>query len=205
MSLAKSPPEIASNLHQDIFWFFLKGEEFVSKAINDSNIDLEKFPASKVRQLAKKMESSKSTARHIKQVASGPQVAQVNLMRHQRTDFPPNKSKWEQHSHKSRSKSHKRYLREHNHNIPPHKKRFDPNQANQRKDRCSKCSDSKHIEGFKCPIRKFQCKTCNKCGHFASLCYKKKVPFKSRTPRHIGCKWGWFTCRKIQYAASQVI
>ena len=44
-----------------------------------SNIDLEKFPASKVRQLAKKMESSKSTARHIKQVTSNPQAAQVNL------------------------------------------------------------------------------------------------------------------------------
>ena len=36
----------------------------------------------------------------------------------------------------------------------PIKKRFDPNQAHQRKDRCSKCGDSKHIEGFKCPARK---------------------------------------------------
>ena len=40
-----------------------------------------------------------------------------------------------------------------------------------------------HIEGFKCPARKFQCKTCNKYGHFTSLCYKKKVSFKSRTPK----------------------
>ena len=72
VSLAKYPQETASILHQDIFWFFLKDEEFVSKTINDSNMDLEKFPASKVRQLAKKMESSKSTARHIKQVASDP-------------------------------------------------------------------------------------------------------------------------------------
>ena len=52
--------------------FFLKDEEFVSKTINDSNMDLEKFPESKVRQLAKKMESSKSTTRHIKAVASDP-------------------------------------------------------------------------------------------------------------------------------------
>ena len=58
--------------------FFLKDEEFVSKTINDSNIDLDKFPASKVRQLSKKMKSSKSTARHLKSVASVPQVAQVN-------------------------------------------------------------------------------------------------------------------------------
>ena len=56
--------------------------------MKDSNIDLEKFPAIKVRQLAKKMESSKSTARHIKAVASDLQAAEFNLVRHQRTDLP---------------------------------------------------------------------------------------------------------------------
>ena len=56
---------------------------------------------------------------------------------------------------------------------------FGPNQAHQRRDRCSKCGDSKHIEGFKHPARKFQCKTCNNYGHCTSLCYKKKVSFKS--------------------------
>ena len=45
-ALAKYPPKTAKMLHRDIFWFFLK-DEFVSKAINDSNIDLDKFPASK--------------------------------------------------------------------------------------------------------------------------------------------------------------
>ena len=109
VSLVRYPPETASILHRDIFWFFLKDEEFVSRTINDSNIDLEMFPASKVRQLAKKMESLKSTTRYIKQVVSDPQVAQVNLMRHQRTDLPPGKSKWKQHPHKSRSKSQKRF------------------------------------------------------------------------------------------------
>ena len=104
-------------------------------------------------------------------------------MRHQRTDLPPSKSKWKQHSHKSRSKSHKKYSSEHNHNIPLHKKKFDPNQAHQRKDSCSKYGDSKHIEGFKYPARKFQCKTSNKFGYFTSLYYKKEVSFKSRTPK----------------------
>ena len=46
----------------------------------------DKFTISKQRQVAKKMESSKSTTRNIRQVASDSQVAQVNLMRHQRTD-----------------------------------------------------------------------------------------------------------------------
>ena len=78
------------------FGFFLRDEEFVSKTINDSNIDLEKFPASKVRQLAKKLESSKSTARHVKKVSSEPKVTLVNLLKHQRTEIPPNKSKQKQ-------------------------------------------------------------------------------------------------------------
>ena len=69
INLAKYLPETAMILHHDIFWFFLHDKEFVSKTINDSNMDLEKFPASKVRQLEKKMESSKATACHIKQVA----------------------------------------------------------------------------------------------------------------------------------------
>ena len=75
-----STPETAKILHRDIFQLFLKDEEFVSKTKNDCNIDLDKFPASKVRQLSKKIESSKVTTRHIKQVASDPQVAQINLM-----------------------------------------------------------------------------------------------------------------------------
>ena len=54
--LAKFPQDTANILHNDIFCFFLKHEEFVSKPINDSSVDLDKFPTSKIRQLAKKME-----------------------------------------------------------------------------------------------------------------------------------------------------
>ena len=50
-------------------------EEFVSKTINEENVDLDKFPASKVRHLAKRMESSKANACHIKQVAGDLQAA----------------------------------------------------------------------------------------------------------------------------------
>ena len=80
VALAKYPQETAKIHHRDIIWFFLKDEEFVPKTINDSNTDLDMFPTSKVRQLAKKMESSKVTVRHIKQVISDPQEAQINLL-----------------------------------------------------------------------------------------------------------------------------
>ena len=93
VALPKYPPETAKILHRDIFWFFLEDEEFVCKIINDSNIDLDKFPTSKVMQLAKKIESSKVTARHIKQVASDPQAAQINLMQYQCTNLPASKHK----------------------------------------------------------------------------------------------------------------
>ena len=93
VNLAKYPSETAKILQRDIFWFFLRDEEFVSKTISDGSVDLDKFPASKVRQLAKKLESSKATACHIKQVAGDPQAAQINLLRHQCTELPTGKYK----------------------------------------------------------------------------------------------------------------
>ena len=167
------------------------------------------FPASKVR-LAKKMKSSKLTAGHVKGVASDPQVAQVNLMRHHRTDLSPSKAKWKQHSHKFKSKSHKRYSCDDNQQQPPHKKRFDPNAAHSRKDRCHKCGDSKHLEVFKCTARKYQCRNCHKYGHFNSLCYKKRKPFdkrrplESRLPKAHQLQVSQSSHKTIPYAASQM-
>ena len=93
VNLAKYSPETAKILHHDIFWFFLHDVEFEFKTINDRNVDLEIFPASKVRQLEKKMESSKANACHIKQVAGDPQAVQINLMRHQHTEISSGKHK----------------------------------------------------------------------------------------------------------------
>ena len=93
INLAKYPLETAKILHRDILCFFLKDEEFVSKTINEGSVDLDKFPTSKVCQLAKKMENPKATARHIKQVTGDPQVAQINLMHHQCTELSNGKYK----------------------------------------------------------------------------------------------------------------
>ena len=80
VNLAKYPLEMAKILHCDIFWFFMRDEDFITKTINEGNVDRQKFPASKVCQLAKKMESSKATAKHIRQVAGDLLAAQVQLM-----------------------------------------------------------------------------------------------------------------------------
>ena len=93
INLAKYPPERAKILHKDIFCFILKDEDFVSKTINEGSVNLDKFPASRVCQLAKKMETSNDTARHIKQMAGHPQVAQINIMHHQSTELSNDKYK----------------------------------------------------------------------------------------------------------------
>ena len=103
----------------------MRDKEFVSKAFNDSNIELNKFTASKVRQLAKKMESSKVTTKDIKEVASDPQAAQTYLMHHQHIKLPPSKFQRNQKKHfKSRQDTSKQhYYNEEKQKGPPvHKK-----------------------------------------------------------------------------------
>ena len=59
VNLAKYPPETAKILHRDIFWFFMRDEDFIMKTINEGNVDIQKFPASKVCQLAKRWKAQK--------------------------------------------------------------------------------------------------------------------------------------------------
>ena len=184
VNLAKYPPETAKILQRDIFWFFLHDEEFVSKTISDGSVDLEKFPASKVRQLAKKLESSKAKACHIKQVAGDLQAAQINLLRHQRTELPAGKYKKKRSHMKPRQSNNKNQGHEGYHSQAQPKKKFDTRGVHNDKTRCSKCGDSVHIEGFQCPAKKYQCKACHKFGHFTSMCYQKKqAPSKHRKPK----------------------
>ena len=194
--------ETAKILHRDI-----------SKTINDSNIDLNKFPANKVRQLAKKIESSKPTAKHIKQVASDLQAVQINLMCHQCTELQPSKFKRKQKKpFKSRQDNNKQYYNEEKQRkrVPHMHETYDNYQAHTSQGRCTKCGDSQHIEGFRCPASKHQCRNCHKYSHFSSLCYKKREEFEHKSlwsqdhPKHIDFRLAQFA-HKIPYAASQKI
>ena len=130
------------------------------------------------------MESSKTTACHIKQVADDPQAAQINLLRHQCTELPAGKYKKKNSSAKSTPSNYKQHGSESSQVQSQHKKRFDAKSTHQYKDRCSKCGDSAHVEGFQCPAKNIQCKACHKFGHFTSLWYQKKqASFKSRKPK----------------------
>ena len=78
--LANYPHETGQILQRDIFWLFLNDEAFVSKTLNEGHVELSKFPASRLRQLAKKFESSQTRAKHMKQITRDPQTVQVNLL-----------------------------------------------------------------------------------------------------------------------------
>ena len=145
-------------MQRDIFWFSLPFEEFVSKTISDGSVDLEKFPTSKVRQLAKMLESSKATACHIKQVAGDPQASQINLLRYQRTELPAGKYKKKRAPMKPKQSGNKNQGHEGYHLQAQPKKRFDTKGAHSDKSRCPKCGDSVHIEGFQCPAKKYSVK-----------------------------------------------
>ena len=89
IGLCNYPQETAQILQRDNFWFFLSNESFISKTLDEGHVNLNKFAASKVRQMAKKLESSQATAKHMKQVTNEPHATQINLLRHQRTELPP--------------------------------------------------------------------------------------------------------------------
>ena len=171
INLAKYPPETAKILHIDILKFFLKDEEFVSKTINDRSVDLDKFPRSKVHQLAKKMETSKATARHIKQVAGDSHLAQINLMHHQHTELSNGKYKKKKSSAKQKQVYHKNVEQT---SSNQYKRSFDPRLAHKSKERYSKCGHSAHLEGFQCPIKIFSVKHATSFCHYKNLCFQKE-------------------------------
>ena len=144
----------------------------MSRTITEGSVDFNKFPASRVGQLAKKLESSNATVHHIKQVASDSQVTQINLLQHQTTELPTTR-----HNKKRRPMNKQRQA---HHKTPENqvtgqvKKHYDNRSMHKSKDRYNKCGDSTHIKGFHCPAKNYQCKVCHKYGHFSSLCYQKK-------------------------------
>ena len=182
INLAKYPPETAKILHRYIFWLYLCDEEFVSKMINEGSVDLDKFPASKVHQLAKKYESSKATVRHIKQVAGDMQATQIHLLRHQHTELPHGKYKKQKPQAKPRPTQNKNtYQRQ----ASP----LTLEVHTSRKIDAAKCGDSTHLQGFTWPVKKYQCKSSHKFGHFTSLFFmkgqQKQAYHKNWKPRHI--------------------
>ena len=88
-------------------------------------------------------------------MAGDPQTAQINLMRHQHTEISTGKHKKRKSFVKPKQPSHRNAVHENCHASSYNKKSFDPRNVHKNKDRCSKCGDSTHVEGFQCPGKKF--------------------------------------------------
>ena len=154
-----------------------------------------------MQQLAKKLESSKATAYHIKQVAGDPQAVQINLLRHQHIAVPASKYKKKRPLWKPKQTNHKHQGSDSYKLQVQQKKKFDTKGAHNDRNRCSKCGDTVHLEGFQCPAKKYQCKACHKVGHFTSMCYQKKHTYsKPRRPKVHQLQAGtMYTCNSASY------
>ena len=189
VNLARYPLEMAKILHRDIFWFFLKDEDFVSRTISDGSVNLDKFPVSRVHQLAKKYKSSKATPRHIKQVFGEPEATQINLLCHQRTELPQHRYKKKKSHTKPRLANgtstpvrNDHYHGQPHYTIKGNHKQPMPNWMSPHNisHRCLKCSDMANHDGFTCPAKKYQCKACHKFGQFTSQCFQRKQNLQHR-------------------------
>ena len=88
----------------------------------------------------------------MKQVASDPQAAQINLMKHQCIDLPASKHKKRKPFVKPRPPSHKNDTSDRQNHY---KKSFDAKNVYKNKERYQNCGDSNHIENFQCSAKKF--------------------------------------------------
>ena len=119
--------------------------------------------------------------RHIKEVSGEPQATQIYLVQHQRTKLPHHRYKKKRSHTKPRPGNNKPCRNDQYQGQIPYKNKGDhkPPTSNRLPpsnnfNRCSKCGDTTHCEGFTCLSKKYQCKACHKFGHFTSHCFQRR-------------------------------
>ena len=169
----------------------MKDEDFVTKTINEGNVDIQKFPTSKVQQLAKKMESSKQHKF----------ILCITSVQYFQPEITINRKG-------NKTKATKPQA----HRAPNSMKPFDMRNMNKQSDRCIRCGDTIHAKGFQCPAKKIQYKVCHKFGHFTTVCYQKNQhtpsSFSLRNLRHTNYEQGPYTLIKMviaMYLKNQIL
>ena len=154
--------------------------EFIAKTINEGNTDLAQYWAAKVWHMAKKLESSKATAKHIKQHTSAMQgAAQINVLRHNCISLPPKKKKGIMKPNPNPNKTTKPQQLQQQKQLNQHQ----PSDRNP--NQCTRCGDSPHAPGFNCQTKKYQCKHCTNIGHFTRMCFTKMHTNSHNTIRKV--------------------
>ena len=130
--------------------------------------------------------------RHIKQVSGEPQATQINLLRHQRTELPEHRYKKKRSYTKPKLGNNKSHGHDQYQSQISQRNKVDHKLATSHRlapsnnfNRCLKCGDTAHYEGFTCPAKKYQCKACHKFGHFTSQCFQKRQQsqYQARQPK----------------------
>ena len=119
--------------------------------------------------MAKKLESSKATAKHINSIHPLCKVL-LKSMSYDITVLvyhPRKKGSKKPNPSTGTKLQQPQQLKQVNQHQPlPHAK--NPNQ-------CTRCGDSPHAQGFNCLDKKYQCKHCTKIGHFTMMCFTKSA------------------------------
>ena len=151
--------------------------------MSDDSVDLEKFSTSKVQQLTKITELQghhmpyKTSGRGSTSCAN--QLTEAPVHRVAAGKYKKKRLFW-----KSKQTIYKHQVGDSHKPQVQQKKKSDTKGALNDRNRCSKCGDIVHLEGFQCPTKKYQCKACHKFGHFTSMCYQKKHAYsKLRRPK----------------------
>ena len=118
--------------------------------------------------MAKKLESSKATAKHTEQQISNMLGgAQINVLRHNHTSLPTKKKKGSKKPNPSKGTKPQQPQQQ---RQPNKHQSYDRNQ-----NQCTRCGNSTHAPGFNCPAKEYQCKHCTKIGHFTKMCFTKNA------------------------------
>ena len=146
--LAKYPRN-SQDTSQVIFWFFLKDEKFVSKTINESNIDLDKFPASKVRQPVKRWKVQRQLPDISNRWQMTPRWHKIILCNISTQIFQQANTRrgllWNlEHPVTGMMQG---TDNQYHHTTTTTRKLLMP------RERCQQCGDSVHIEDFQCPAK----------------------------------------------------
>ena len=97
------------------------------------------------------MESSKATAKHIRQVAVDLPAVQIQLMQHQPTELPARNYPKRKQTSTTRQKLQNHMSPE----LPTSWKPSDLWKPDMHSDKCTRCGDTLHAKRFQCPARKF--------------------------------------------------
>ena len=128
----------------------------------------------------RKMESSKATAKDIRQVAGDFLAAEIHLMHHQCTELPTRNYNRQKKTTKQKPQNYRPTEQQMS------KKPFDLRKMDKQSGRCVRCGDTMYARGFQCPVKNFSVK-CVTNLDTSLVCYQKNQQtsnsFKPRKPK----------------------